>query len=228
MADQQPEASVEPTQTSDAPQETTQDSQPDILGQINQRMDQFGQELPNLVSQALEQQYGYEDPYGQDQFQQQDPYAQQGFQQQQDPYGGLDPNDPIQAQLIQTRQALDEIRQGQQATNQELWSRDLNAMFEKYPDIKSDPKVSQAVIENLRGAGIDPNTMVSPRALEMAYKAHRADVIASQQQPLDQAQQNAVTLEGATAQQQQPEVDPVQELFGAPPVNNPVFGWAQR
>ena len=227
MADQQPEASVEPTQTSDAPQETTQDSQPDILGQINQRMDQFGQELPNLVSQALEQQYGYEDPYGQDQFQQQDPYAQQGFQQQ-DPYGGLDPNDPIQAQLIQTRQALDEIRQGQQATNQELWSRDLNAMFEKYPDIKSDPKVSQAVIENLRGAGIDPNTMVSPRALEMAYKAHRADVIASQQQPLDQAQQNAVTLEGATAQQQQPEVDPVTELFGAPEQRNPVFGWAQR
>src|SRR4051794_26892713 len=73
------------------PEQTTTE-QPDILGQINQRLDQFGQELPNLISQQFEQQqYAYEDPY------------QQHEQPQEDPYGGLDPNDPRDAALIEAR-----------------------------------------------------------------------------------------------------------------------------
>ena len=89
MSDQAAETAPETT----APVETTGGEQttesPDILGQINQRLDQFGQELPNLISQQFaEQQYAYED--------QQPDYGQEQYQSQEDPYGGLDPNDPKQ------------------------------------------------------------------------------------------------------------------------------------
>src|SRR5436190_21056512 len=114
MSDQAAETAPETT----APVETTGGEQttesPDILGRINQRLDQFGQELPNLISQQFaEQQYAYEDPYQsqQDQYQQQD-----------DPYGGLDPNDPRDAALIQARNELNELKQGFQGTQRDMWS----------------------------------------------------------------------------------------------------------
>jgi hypothetical protein len=83
-------------------------------------------------------------------------------------------------------------------------------------------------MQNLTDMGIDVNSMVPPKALVTAYKAWKSDEYAKQQQPLDQAQQQGVTLESSAAQQQEPERDVAQELFGAPPVQNDVFKWAQR
>ena len=83
-------------------------------------------------------------------------------------------------------------------------------------------------MQNLTDMGMDVNSMVPPKALVTAYEAYRADQIAAQQQPLDQAQQQGVTLESSAAQQQEPEQDEAQRLFGAPEQRNPVFGWAQR
>src|SRR5436190_18776666 len=104
MSDQQAETAPETTAPVETTGEQTTES-PDILGQINQRLDQFGQELPNLISQQFaEQQYAYED--------QQPDYGQEQYQSQEDPYGGLDPNDPRDAALIQARNELNERKQG--------------------------------------------------------------------------------------------------------------------
>lgn len=233
------EPAAEPQANAPEPgQGTEQQSNP--LDQINDRLKEWGDGLPNMVAEAVAAQQGYDpydqgyDPYGQQAQQGYPQQAQQGYPQpeQQDPYGGLDPNDPIQAQLIEARSQIQEMQQGLQGIQRDGWNRDLQGVLGQYPEInpqsdQHNPAAAQAVIQNVQALGFDPSGLVPPRAIELAYKAYRADQIAGQQKPVDDGQQ--VVLEGGQAQAQQPEQDPIEAIFGAPgQAPNSVFGWAVK
>src|SRR3712207_1408273 len=93
-----------PQEAVEAPQGDVQEGQggsPDILSQMSERLDSMPSQISEAVAAALAQQQeqgyeddGYDDPYAQQ-------YDQYGQPVQQDPYGGLDPNDPRDAAILQ-------------------------------------------------------------------------------------------------------------------------------
>lgn len=221
MADQQTEASVEQTEAPTTETQATDQAQPDVLAQLSQRLDGLPQQIVQGLSEAFqgqEQPDPYQDPYGQ----QNDPYGAQN-----DPYQGLDPNDPRDAALLQMQQQYQQLQQTTQQMSSQVYNREASDLMNKYPDLQKDevagPVVDQArqIVQALGG---DPRSSRIPAAvIKTAYKAWKADQIASQQQPMDNGQ--GVTLEGAGAVQQQAPVNEAEELLGV--VNKPgsnVFG----
>jgi len=222
MSDQQsptdaPQEAVEAPETG---QETPQESQPDILAQMNDRFSQiesgFTQRFDQLKQSLQPPQE--ENPY--------DPYGT--FQPQQDEFGGLDPNDPRDAALLQQHQALQSIQAQQQQFAAQAYAREVNEVLQQYPDLQK-PEVAQPVMDLLRQAGYDVDSespSVPPKALEMAFKAHQADQYAQQQKPLEQ--QDGPSLEQGGAMQPAPDKDPADELLGPKPQQTAAFPWAVR
>lgn len=218
MSDQQPTAEqAEATPAPDGEQQQATEQQPQFdPGQFTDRLDQLGSSVNELLN--LAQQPAYEDPYaGQPQY---DPYTGQPVQEQQ-----FDPNDPASVQQL--------VQQGiQQAVGpiqQELYQRDMNDLFQRYPDIQGDQAVRTGVLENVQRLGFNPqNDMVPAKAVEVAYKAFKADQIAGQQQPVEST--SSAPNEQGGAAPATPESDPVDEWLG-PRSERPagsVFGWTQR
>lgn len=218
-------------QTEAAPVETTEPATTEpAQGAQTQEQPQLGidpaldarlQELSGQVGQLTQgfqqfQEAQYEDPYNQD------PYAQQQ-QQYQDPYNGLDPNDPVQARLIQMEQRYGNLEQGYGRLQAEHYSAQIEQVLNEYPQIR-DPEIGKAVMDNLREAGWDvdsPQPTVLPKALALAFKAYQADKFAQGQKPISEVQQNQATLETAGASPQQPAPNPMDEYF---PPDRPASG----
>lgn len=229
MSDQQAAPETAPVETTDAPQTETQAPQEGApqLGidpALDARLNELGQSIGQLTQGFQQMQEAqYEDPY-----QSQQQYQSQYGQEQQDPYNGLDPNDPRDQMLIQSQQQLQEMRQSQDRFAHETWLRDINALEERIPALK-DPAVGGPVVEHAKqlaqAMGFDPNGRIPPMVLETAYGKFQADKIAAGQQPIQQVQGQQATLEGAGATPQQPAQDPMDTYFPAEaPQQRSVFG----
>ena len=208
MSDQAVEAQAEPT--TEAPQET-QEQAPGIDPALDARLNELGSQVGQLAQGFQQfQEQAYQEPY-------QDPYDQQ-FQPQQDPYNGLDPNDPAHAQILQMQQAYQQLQQQTENMQAEAYQRDLMGLTREIPELDK-PDVAEPVVNAAKGIlqqmGQDPNGRIPVGLIRMAYGQYRADQIAAGQQPLSQVQQQQATLEGAGASPQQPEADPLDSYFPA-------------
>lgn len=222
MTDQQPAPEGTPAETGG---EQTQD--PGIIDQLSGRFDQLEGGLGEIRDwiqgqQPQEEQFGFEDPYQQQQQPQFDPYTGEPVQQEAQQ---LDPQ-MVQSMIQQG------INQGLAPIQQHLLGQQLNQLADKYPDMRN-PDVLQQIDQTTGQIAQqfgNPNLATDPRIVEMAYKAYRADQLASQQTPAGQ-QQGEFSLETSTASPQQEPADPADELFGPRDPNVPKgpFGaWAQR
>lgn len=221
MSDQQ--AAPEGTPAETGGDATTQD--PGIVDQLSSRFDQLEGGLGEIRDwiqgqQPQEEQFGFEDPYQQQQ--QFDPYT--GEPAQQEPQQ-LDPQ--MVQQMIQQG-----INNGLAPIQQHLLGQQLNALADKYPDMRNPDVLTQ--IDQTTGQIAqqfgNPGLATDPRIVEMAYKAYRADQLASQQTPAGQHTEGASLEQSGAAPPQEP-VDPADELFGPRDPNVPKgpFGaWAQR
>jgi hypothetical protein len=108
----------------------------------------------------------------------------QQAQQYEDPYAGEPQYDPYTGQPLEQQQF------------------DPNDLVGRYPDIK-DQATQQAVLGSLQAAGYDPNTMIPIPVIEMAYKAHRADTLASQQTPAGEGGEAVLEQSGAQVPEEQ-------------------------
>jgi exonuclease VII large subunit len=217
MTDQTAGTETQAPETTVAPETTETQQAPDLNAQLSEHFDRlsqgFTQQLQDL-EQRLDAQQTYEEPY--------DPY------QQSDPYGGLDPNDPVQAQLIQTQQALQAMQQSQERFAQENWSRDVQALGERIPDLNKE-EIAKPVVDHakflVQSLGGDPNGIIPVALIETAYGKYMADQIASKQQPIEQVQQGQAHLEGAGASAVAPEQDQVAEMFKPQDRPDTIFGF---
>jgi hypothetical protein len=204
-------------ETTEAPPGTTETQSPDLGAQLSEHFDKLSQSFTQQL-QDLEQRFEAQPEYNQDEY----------YQQQQDPYGGLDPNDPIQAQLIQTQQALQSMQQSQERFAQENWSRDLQALTERIPELNKQ-EVAQPVVDHakflVQSLGGDPNGIIPVALIETAYGKYMADQIAAKQQPIEQVQSGQAHLEGAGASAVAPEQDPVAEMFKPQDRPDTIFGF---
>lgn len=223
MSDQQAAPEGTPAETGG---EQTQD--PGIVDQLSSRFDQLEGGLGEIRDwiqgqQPQEEQFGYEDAY-QQQFQQQQQFDQYGQPVEQEPQQ-LDPQ--MVQQMIQQG-----INQGLAPIQQHLLGQQLNQLADKYPDMRNPEvlaKIDQRTGQIAQRLG-NPNLATDPEIVEMAYMAHRAQELASQQTPAGQ-QQGEFSLETSAASPPQEPVDPADELFGPRDPNVPKgpFGsWAQR
>jgi Sec-independent protein translocase protein TatA len=220
MTDVTPEAQAEPTtpEAAPAPVEGQESPQLGIDPALDARLNELGQSIGQLTQGFQQMQESqYEDPY-------QDPYQQQ----QQDPYNGLDPNDPRDAQILQMQQGYQQLQQQTENMAQEAYARDLQGLTQRIPELDK-PEVAGPVVDQakqlMHQLGQDPNGRIPVGLIETVYGKYRADQIAAGQQPLSQVQQGQATLEGAGASPQQPEQDPLDQYFpaqNAEPTN--VFG----
>jgi hypothetical protein len=208
-----------------AGEQSTQD--PGIVDQLSTRFDQLEGGLGEIRDWITGQQA---DPYAP-----QDPYAQtEAYQPQQlDPYGqpvqgegqALDPQ--MVQQMIQQG-----INQGLAPIQQHLLGQQLNALADKYPDMRTPEvlaKIDQTTGQIAQRMG-NPNLATDPEIVEMAYMAHRAQQLASQQTPAGQHNEGATLEQSGAAPPQEP-TDPADELFGPRDPNTPKgpFGsWAVR
>src|SRR4051794_28457323 len=108
MSETAPEAAPVETTEPAATTETQAQEQPQ-LG-IDPALEARLNELGNSIGQLTQGFQQFQDAQYVDEYQ--DPYQQQYQQQQQDPYGGLDPTDPVQARLIQMEQRYGNLEQG--------------------------------------------------------------------------------------------------------------------
>jgi hypothetical protein len=209
MTDVTPEAA--PDQGAEAPEAQG----PDITQQLSERFDQLSGSLDEKFAELQSSLYEPEDPYGQQQYQ--DPYAQQ----QQDPYGQqnqqpqMDLSDPQQlAQFIDQRaQAIADQRTG--PIQQQITAQQLQALAGKYEVLQDSEglKAIDQVTGRIAQQFGNPALATDPFIVELAVKAHLSDQFASQQQPISQVQGQQAHLEGAGASPQQPEQDPLDDIF---------------
>lgn len=161
-----------------APPQSTPEQQPGGFdpGELLQRY----QELQGQVAQINQTLLSQPDYNQEPQF---DPFTGDPLGQQ-----PLDPSDPQQLeQLIDSRMA---------PIQADLYRRDFDGLMQRYPEMqKSD--VGEAVLRSLQGAGYDVQQMVPIPVIEMAYKAYRADQVASQQQPAGDGQGAHLERSGA-------------------------------
>lgn len=201
-------------ETTEAPAETTETQNPDLGAQLSEHFDKLSQSFTQQL-QDLEQRFEAQPEY--------DPNESY-----QDPYGGLDPNDPIQAQLIQTQQALQSMQQSQERFAHENWSRDLQALAERIPELNKQ-EVAQPVVDHakflVQSLGGDPNGIIPVALIETAYGKYMADQIAAKQQPIEQVQQGQAHLEGAGASAVQEQADPLDEIFPPRQQADNIFGF---
>ncbi len=209
----------------DAPAE--QAPEPNIVDQLGSRFDALegtiGELQQSWQSQQQPQEDMYEpqaiDPYGYDQ-------QQQG---QVDQYGN-----PVEQQGMDQRQIQSMVEQGinkgLEPIQQYMLGQQLSQLTEKYPEMQ-DPKVIQQLDQTtgmLAQQFGNPALATDPRIVEMAFKAYRADQLASQQTPA--GNQSDVQLEQSGATPPAQEQDPGDQMFGprrnAP--SGPFGGWAVR
>lgn len=184
MSDMQPEGTPPPAPTAEPnvasePGTTEPQQAVDPLAALSSRVDEIGsgtQSFQDEMRQWMAAQQ--QEPY--------DPYEQEP----QEP--GFDPTDPQQAQQY--------INEQVQAA---LYPSQMEQLVGKYPDLRTDSAVQQAVVANLQAAGYDPRGMVPPNVVEMAYKAHKADQIAQQQTPVAENPPPQLDPAGASPQQQE-------------------------
>lgn len=209
MTDVTPDAQAGPA---DASQEAPETQAPDITQQLSERFDQLSGQMDQLTQGWQQFQEAAYEP-------EQDQYAQQ-FDQQQDPYGQqpqMDLSDPNQlAQFIDQRaQAIADQRTG--PIQQQITTQQLQALAGKY-EVLQDPEGLKA-IDQVTGRIAqqfgNPNLATDPYIVELAVKAHLSDQFASKQQPIGDVQGQQAHLEGSGASQQQPEQDPLDEIFPA-------------
>jgi hypothetical protein len=194
MSDPQTEAAQQNT-PSEAPagvqEATTEQAQGFDASQLMERFTELQgtvQDMAGQLQQAQTQEPAFDEPYPAF-----DQYGNPLNQEQ-----GFDPNDPQQLQQFvqqNTQQALQPIQQ-------QLYAREFNDLVGRYPDIK-DQQTQQAVLGSLQAAGYDPNTMIPIPVIEMAYKAHRADTLASQQTPASEGGEAVLEQSGAQVPEEQ-------------------------
>jgi hypothetical protein len=190
-AGEQP-APVQSTPEPTAPQTTPEQpgTPPDPIAAVQSRLDEFGQSTQSFQDE-MRQFMASQQPA-------QDDYYEP------EPEPGFDPADPQVAQQY--------VNQQVQAA---MYPQQMEAVLKEYPEIRENREVADAVVRNLQQMGQDPRGMVNPQAVEMAYKAHKADSLAAQQTPVSQANPPQLDPSGASPQQPQ-EPDMAEQIKAAP------------
>jgi len=130
-------------------------------------------------------------------------------------YGQMDPQQAL-TQFVQDQvneQVAPMRAQMEERERMESMAK-IDALQEKYPDLKTDPAVQRAVVQHVQtlvekfgneGLALD-ETLV-----EMAYKAVKADALAAGEVPAESAAMREATLETGAGPSQQGEADPGDE-----------------
>lgn len=130
-------------------------------------------------------------------------------------YGQMDPQQAL-TQFVQDQvnEQLAPMRQQQEERERMESMAKIDALQEKYPDLKTDPAIQQAVVKHVQtlverfgneGLALDENLV------EMAYKAVKADALAAGEVPAESAAMREATLETGAGPSQQGEADPGDE-----------------
>jgi len=137
-----------------------------------------------------------------------------------------DPDETAQYDQMDPQQALaqfvqDQVNEQVAPMKAQMEERDrmesmarIDGLQEKYPDLKNDPAIQQAVVAHVQtlverfgneGLALDENLV------EMAYKAVKADALAAGEVPAESAAIGEATLETGAGPSQQGEADPGDE-----------------